>query len=346
MRTGGDKGTRLKASYATTYRLDAGAFTHRFTGAYDYERETYQNTNPPGIFAADTTKRSVTNNGFVGQYDLTIGEVAGVGGAVRYDENEFFDNATTYRLQGFYRINDVVRLRAATGTGIKAPSQTELFGFNASAFPFAGNPNLKAERSQGWEVGADLRFADGRVRLGATWFDSTLKDEIFSVFGAPLALCARPGFPPPTSCSTTGNRASDSTQKGLELFADTDLSDSVSIDASYAHMDAKEDGVREIRRPDDSGSVNLTWHAPGDRASLTATVRYNGEMTDTDFSAFPARTVTLKAYTLVNLAGAWKVSETVELYARIENLADQSYQEVYDFNTPGRAAYGGLRLRF
>jgi len=48
----------------------------------------------------------------------------------------------------------------------------------------------------------------------------------------------------------------------------------------------------------------------------------------------------------VNLAGAWKLNETVELYGRIENLADQRYQEVYGFNTPGRAAYGGLRLRF
>ena len=346
VRTGGDKGTRLKASYATTFRIDAGDLTHRFTGAYDYERETYQNTNPPGFFAADTTKRAVVNNGFVGQYDLAVGDRAGVGAALRYDENQFFDNATTYRVQGYYNVSDMVRLRAAAGTGIKSPSQTELFGFNASAFPFVGNPNLKPERSQGWEVGADLRLAEGRVRLGATWFDATLKDEIFSVFGAPIALCARPGFPTPTSCSTTGNRATDSTQKGLELFADATLSDAVSLDASYAHLDAKENHVREIRRPEDSGSVNLTWHAPGDRASLTATVRYNGEMTDTDFSAFPARTVTLKAYTLVNLAGAWRVSETAELYGRIENLADQSYQEVYGFNTPGRAAYGGLRLRF
>jgi vitamin B12 transporter len=346
VRTGGDKGTRLKASYATTFRIDAGDLTHRFTGAYDYERETYQNTNPPGAFAADTTKRAVRNDGFVGQYDLTVGDVAGVGGAVRYDENEFFDNATTYRIQGFYRISDMVRLRAAAGTGIKSPSQTELFGFNASAFPFVGNPNLKPERSEGWEAGADFRFAEGRVRVGATYFDSTLKDEIFSVFGAPVALCARPGLPAPTSCSTTGNRATDSTQKGVELFADARLSDAVSLDASYSHLDAKENHVKEIRRPSDLGSANLTWHAPGDRASLTATVRYNGEMTDTDFSAFPARTVTLKAYTLVNLAGAWKLNDTVELYGRIENLADQSYQEVYGFNTPGRAAYGGLRLRF
>jgi vitamin B12 transporter len=346
VRTGGDKGTRLKASYATTFRIEAGALTHRFTGAYDYERETYQNTNPPGAFAADTTRRAVKNDGVVGQYDLTVDEVAGVGGAVRYDRNDLFDNATTYRLQGFYRLNPAVRLRAAAGTGIKNPMQTELFGFNASAFPFVGNPNLKPERSEGWEAGADVTLNEGRVRLGATWFDSTLKDEIFGVFSAPVALCTRPGFPVPTSCSTTGNRATDSTQKGLELFAAAALSDAFTLDAAYTHLTARENHVEEIRRPPNLGSVNLTWRAPGSPGSVTATVRYNGDMTDSDFSAFPTRTVTLKAYTLVNLAGALKMNETLELFGRVENLTNARYQEVYGFQTPGRALYVGVRGHF
>lgn len=345
-RTGGDRGARLKGSYATTFRIDDGAVTHRFTGAYDHERETYQNTNPPGPFNADTTRRAVSNDGLVGQYDLTVGEVAGVGVAVRHDRNDLFANATTYRLQGFWKVSAAVRLRAAAGSGIKNPSQTELFGYNATAFPFVGNPNLKPERSQGWEAGADLTLDAGRIRLGATYFDATLKDEIFGIFNAPLSLCARPGFPAPFSCSTSGNRATDSTQTGVELFADARLTDAVSLAGAYTWLDARENHVREIRRPPSIASANLTWHAPDDRGSATLTVRYNGEMTDSDFSAFPARTVTLKAFTLVNLAGVWKLSDRLELFGRVENLADQHYQEVYGFNTPGRAAYAGVRARF
>jgi len=345
-RTGGDKGTRVKASYVTSFRIDAGELSHKFTGVYDYERETFQNTNPPGAFNADTTKRAVRNDGFVGQYDLTVGEVAGISAAIRYDENDLFKNATTYRVQGFYKVSDLVRLRAAAGSGIKNPSQTELFGFNATAFPFVGNPNLKPERSEGWEVGSDLTLSDGRVKLGATWFDSILKEEIFGVFNAPVALCTRPGFPVPTSCSTSDNRASHSTQRGVELFADARLSDAFSLDAAYTHLDAKENHVKEIRRAPTIASANLTWRAPADRGSATLTVRYNGDMTDSDFSAFPARTVTLKSFTLVNLAGAWNVTDHVEVFGRVENLTDESYQEVYGFNTAGRAAYAGVRARF
>ncbi len=345
-RTGGDKGSRVKASYATTFRLEAGALTHKFTGAYDYERETFQNTNPPGAFAADTTRRAVRNDGFVGQYDMTVGEVAGVGAAIRHDRNDLFSDATTYRLQGFYRVNDTLRLRAAAGSGIKNPSQTELFGFNASAFPFVGNPDLKPERSEGWEVGSDLTLAEGRLRLGATWFDSRLKNEIFDVFGAPVALCKRQGFPVPTSCSTSGNRATTSTQRGVELFANARLSDAFSVDGAYTHLTARENHVKEIRRPPTTASANLTWRAPDTRGSATLTVRYNGGMTDSDFSAFPARTVMLKAFTLVNLAGSWNATPHIEVFGRVENLADEKYQEVYGFNTAGRAGYLGVRARF
>ena len=212
--------------------------------------------------------------------------------------------------------------------------------------PFVGNAALKPEKSEGWEVGGDLTLGGGKVRIGATYFDSVLHDEIFGVFGAPIALCTRPGFPVPTSCSTTSNRATRSTQKGEELSVAARLSEAFSLDAAYTHLDAKENGVQEIRRPPNIGSVNLTWHAPMDRGSITATARYNGDNLDTDFSAFPSRNVTLKAFTLVNLAGAWKVNDKVEVFARVENLLDHAYQEVYGFNTPGRTGYAGLRARF
>ena len=104
--------------------------------------------------------------------------------------------------------------------------------------------------------------------------------------------------------------------------------------------------MKEIRRPKSIASANLTWHAPNERGSATLTVRYNGDMTDSDFSAFPTRTVTLKSYTLVNLATAWSVTDHIEVFGRIENLADENYREVYGFNAQGRAAYAGVRARF
>jgi vitamin B12 transporter len=129
----------------------------------------------------------------------------------------------------------------------------------------------------------------------------------------------------------------------VEVFADGKLADAWRLNAAYTHLDAKQNGSTELRRPKDIASLNLTWR-PGDRGSLTLTTRYNGKVLDTEFATFS--TITLKAFTLVNLAGSWRITDKVEAFGRVENLFDQDYQEVFGYQTAGRAAYAGLRARF
>lgn len=359
-RSSGNEGVRTKASYATTWRLEAGGLVHRLTGAADWEKETYQNTSPPTA-GADTTRRSIENTGLVAQYDLEIGEAAGLGGAVRHDANEFFADATTWKAHAYWRPLEMLRLRAAAGSGIKNPSQTELFGFNATGpFPFRGNPNLKPEKSESWEVGADLSFLEGRVRLGATYFDARLKDEIFTYFGGAIpAACPAP----PAGTSTACNREFKSTQKGVELYGQAQLAESLSLSGSYTDLSAKENGLQEIRRAPHIGSANLTWRPLDGRATINLNVRYNGRQLDQNFSGiatpFPASLpnvrpgaganagrVVLPSFTLVNLAASFDIDEHVEIYGRVENLTDEDYYEVFAFPTDGRAAYIGARVKF
>lgn len=360
-RSGGNEGLRRKASYVTTYRLETGGLHHQLTGAVDWEKETYQNTSPASS-GADTTRRSIRNVGLVAQYDLQIGDKAGVGGAVRHDDNDVFENATTWKAQGFYRFNEMIRVRAAGGTGIKNPSQIELFGFNATGpFPFRGNPNLKPEKSHGYEGGVDLSVRDGRVTLGATWFHATLKDEIFTYFGGaglPSACLA-----PPAGTSTACNRTFDSIQKGIELFGTVEILPELTASGSYTDLSARENGLEEIRRAPHIGSANLTWKPLAGRATLNLNVRYNGRQLDSNFSGLDvplpaslphvkpatganAGKVILPSFTLVNLSGSFDVNPHVEVFARVENLTKADYYEVFSFPTQPRAAYVGARVKF
>jgi vitamin B12 transporter len=54
----------------------------------------------------------------------------------------------------------------------------------------------------------------------------------------------------------------------------------------------------------------------------------------------------LKPYTLVDLKASYPMTEKIELYGRIENLFEQTYQTTLTFGSPGRGAYAGLRARF
>ena len=143
-----------------------------------------------------------------------------------------------------------------------------------------------------------------------------------------------------------------------ELFAA--LAGGWRIDAAYTRLDAPQrrsvilggrfvtfDG-QAVRRARDIASANLTW-APGAAPfSATLTVRYNGGQNDLAFTdpSFTPVLVSLRAFTLVNLGGSWKLNDRAELYGRVENLFDQRYQEVFSFAGAGRAAYGGVRVRF
>ena len=55
--------------------------------------------------------------------------------------------------------------------------------------------------------------------------------------------------------------------------------------------------------------------------------------------------VTLPAYTLLTLAGAWHISPRIDLTARVENALDASQVDVFAYRGPGLTAHGGIRFR-
>ncbi len=333
MRTGGDTGDRTKASWESTLKFGTEAVKQRVTFALDAEREQFQNLDPSGF--GFTGKRHTNDLGAVGQYDVVVNDVLALDASLRHDRNDLFDDADTYRVQASYLLPEGTRLRAAAGSGIKNPQYFELYGYSDGQY--IGNPNLRPEKSTGWEAGVDQSFLGNRATAGLTYFSSRLKDEIVTE------------YPPPLFVATPVNLTQDTTQRGVEAFLQARLASRVRIDASYTYLHAITDGTEALRRPDNIASFNVTVNSGDGRGELTFTARYNGRQnditfTDPTFATEPV--VTLGSYTLVNISGEYKVFEHVSLIARVENLAGKRYQEVYSFEGIGRGAFGGIRARF
>ncbi len=49
-------------------------------------------------------------------------------------------------------------------------------------------------------------------------------------------------------------------------------------------------------------------------------------------------------YWLITLTAAFDLTESVNVFARVTNLADEDYENVFGFNTPGREAYVGFKV--
>jgi vitamin B12 transporter len=272
-------------------------------------------------------ERSLKNTGFVAEYNLNLSEAFGLSAAYRRDWNSGFDDSNTYRLGASYLLDNGLKFHAAYGTGFKAPTNFELFGFDPGTF--VGNPDLKPELSRGWEIGAQQEIGQTAL-IGAAYFNNTLENEIFTIF--------TPSFE-----TTVVNLTMDSKQRGIEFFASADLDNGISLDASYTYLDAEESGAEEIRRAPHIASGTLSWHGMDERFGAFVSVRYNGEQKDSNFTLTGPPLVTLPGYALVSAGGDWRLNENVQFFGRVENLFDADYEDVYTFGTAGRAFYVGIR---
>lgn len=176
---------RSTARLQATVALDAATVAtadHTLTGAFDYERETFRNTDPALVFdptQLDKQKREQLSGAleyrgrFFDDFDLQLG--------LRHDRNDSFEDFTTWSASGTWRLpNGSTRLHGSVGTGAQNPSLIDQFGF----FPgsFVGNPDLEPEQSFGWDIGVEQSFLDGRAVIDVTYFQDRLKDEISTVF--------------------------------------------------------------------------------------------------------------------------------------------------------------------
>jgi vitamin B12 transporter len=102
-----------------------------------------------------------------------------------------------------------------------------------------------------------------------------------------------------------------------------------------------------VRRAKSIASANLSFAPTTSPFGATLTVRYNGRQKELAFTdpSFTPVLITEKSFTLVNLNASYRIGPQIELFGRVENLFDADYEEVFSFATPGRAAYGGVRLR-
>jgi vitamin B12 transporter len=302
---------------------------HRLTAAIQHEAEDFR-ARDQAFFGGTDQDRSRHLTAFVGEWHARWNDVISTDLAVRHDSFSAFSDATTVRAALLVRPADGWTLHGAYGEGVAQPTFYDLFGF----FPgfFTGNPNLRPERSRGFEAG--LRWQQGGASLGATLFTARLEDEIVDVFAG--------------GTSTTRNVEGKSRRRGVELFGEWRLSPALALAAHYTYLEADERrnvgdaALREVRRPKHSG--NVTAFGETGRLSYGASLAYVGARTDTDFDIF--QTVRLGAYALASGRIGWRLTDALEAYGRVENALGEDYQDVAGYATPGRTVHAGLRLRF
>ena len=237
---------------------------------------------------------------------------------VRYDQYSDTGNATSGLLAYGYRLDPAWRLTAQLSNAFRAPSFNDLY------FPYFGNPDLEPERSVSGELG--VQYVSSAASLRAALYRTDTRDLI--------------AYDPATMRAANIDEARVT---GFELGGDWRSGDwRIGANATVLRAVNDQTGERLLRRA--PWLVNLALgYDPGPwNAGLEVAVV--GPRDDLDINSF--QPVQLASYTLVRLVGAWRVSGSITLRARIENLFDADYESVSGYSTAPRTALVGINLRY
>ncbi len=328
--TNGFEGKRERVDYQGTWRFGADV-PQALTLAAEHERQQFESKGPTAASSQSQTREN-DKTGIAAEYRVRLPSLTSLTLSLRRDWHELFADATTYRITAAQPLSPRVKLRASYGTGTANPTFFELFGFIPGSFD--PNPALVPEKSRGFDMGADFAIGEGG-RLSLTYFNADLENEISGTFDTN------------TFRSSVDNLSGKSKRRGFEVDAEYAAGANLTIWAAYTYTDSKQpDGQIEVRRPRHVGSAAITYSPRAAAGSLTLAVDYNGRQEDLDFRQFTSARVSLRDYTLVRLAGQYNLTRNVSLTARVENVLDQDYEEIFSYRPSGRAYYAGVQARF
>ena len=300
------------------------------TVGYDYAYEQsdayYYNiaggeSNDPKVFAR--------NSALYLQNKAFYQDLVGSAQSMRVDHHSQFGTNLTYKIDGFYRAPTGTRVRGSYATSFKAPSLYQLHApANPSWWFLGGNPNLNPEKARSFEIGVDQYAFNSALKVSVTYFYTRFNDLIQY-------------FTDPATFQSTYMNASKAKSLGLEYGAEVNLfNERLKVAANLTSLGTKDYSTdRQLARvPIDQFNINVNIK-PVPKLSINTNIEHTGMRLNIG-------TDKMKAHTVVGLTAEYTVTKGVSIYARLENLFNEYYEEVRGYGTPGFSAYGGVKTKF
>jgi vitamin B12 transporter len=313
-----------------------------FTFGYQHTVDTINvrvNDTFSGFPFSQSARASMTSDAGYAGITTTAWKRVIVTGQVRQDWVGG-DTPTTWRLGSVLLAPEFnTSFKVAYGTSFRAPSLFERFGVDSTGT--VGNPALKPESAEGWELGFTSKVPvggrDDAVTFGATYFNQQVRDLIVGVF-APV--------------STSINLGSAHIQ-GVETEITLRPAAWMTLHASYTFTDAVSDdqapsvGSALLRRPRNAAAADIVvTPIPGLR--FASQVVYTGPSHDFlyDNTGIGIGDGVGQQGFVANVTVAYDLTPKVQLHLDGTNIFNSRFEPVNGFQIPGAAVLGGVRVRW
>lgn len=307
--SGDYQGTKIKGDWQNIFHLDKD---NTLTLGLEDEEDRLQNQSE-GI-----GEKSYNTQGYYLSDQFTLFDRSFTTASVRYADNNRSGDKVTWSLTEAVLVDESgTKLKGNVGTGFKVPTLYELYA------PFFGNPDLKPETSFNWDIGFEQGFLNQSVQLGATYFSNQFNNLIQAT--------------PPLWIAENVNSA---TAQGIEAFFQVTPFEDLVLRGNYTYNDTLDEDTGEplLNRPRNKGNFEANYRFLKD-ADVNLVIIAVGEKDGIYGTRVPA-------YAIANLAGSYHINDNVKLFARIDNLFNKEFQEVYGYGTTRLAGYAGITLTY
>ncbi|WP_378176166.1 TonB-dependent receptor plug domain-containing protein [Aquimarina sp. SS2-1] len=222
--------------------------------------------------------------------------------------------------------DNYLKALASYSTAYITPSLFQLYD---TAF-FSGNPDLEPEESRTIEGGVELSHAKKAI-LSIVYFNR--KSENFITFDPNTFV----NFNSPTDIEVDG----------VEAELDTKMiDDKLTLRANYTYTNISR-LENNIRIPEHTIQATIGYQL-FDKTFTSLSYQYNGERADTSFDpmTFAPTPVPLDSYGILDFYISHELLENMTVFAAMNNITNDDYQEIFGFNTRGRNARIGFNLKF
>jgi outer membrane receptor for ferrienterochelin and colicins len=290
---------------------------------------------------------------FANRVTLTIG--------TRFDHHSIFGSAVSPKAGLNVRVTDYWRMRASYGRGFRAPDLGQLFYrfLNpTNLYQVIGNPNLRPEYANSFQLGGEFTSRSRRARLGVNVFYNRVTDLIEAVslgfIATPSqlqAVAAREGIDLAQFRPALGRllfyyrNITDAATYGFELDGEVNLAKGFQMGGAYTHLTARDRKapVPLTGRHKHQGHMRLAWEdqsRTGLRWNLRGTFysKWIQTLGTTTVNSSGAVTVTPDVippgFALWDFYAAKRLWRGLELFGAVDNLTDSQDPNLGRFSPP------------
>ena len=331
---------KLNANYQLDINFDREGYLKQGISVLgEYQKSHYEAQSSYSTFK----EQKLIEKSIATEYRLFTEDDHSLSLSGRFTDSDNFKNTFTSRIAGAYRLSENVKAHASFGTAVHNPTFTELYGYGESTYGtptvWLANPDLKAEKSRGGELGLLMETTDKRYSFDLTYFSRIVDDFIGSEKIA-------------ANLSRSKNLEGKTKVKGIEITYKGKIADNLISYANYTYTNIKNgeskrgaNGKTLDRRPKHTANVGLAYQIT-EKLGSDVNISYIGKRLDTYWGTYPSKRVEMPSYTLVNLGINYQLLPNLNIYANLNNLFNKKYETAVEYGQDGRNIYVGLKGSF